>query len=113
MSVSKEMALIVSLRRWSTRLGDTKLVLQPITTYHFLPFNPWRSRKLNFLPIIEADFRLKNCKTVLWSDATEIFWLGKLILSDCFGLYEDDVNILREIVADVEWDEWEQEYESE
>ena len=36
--------------------------------------------------------------------------LRDLILSDCVNLFEEDVDLLREIVVDVDWDEYEEAY---
>ena len=39
--------------------------------------------------------------------------LRKLILSGCVDLFEEDVDLLREVVVDVDWDQWEEEYKPE
>ena len=67
-------------------------------------------RGVVFTPNIVPPYSLESCLMERWERNAEI---SKLVLSNCFSLYEPDVRRLQEIVVDVDWDGLEQEYQLE
>lgn len=77
------------------------------SAYRSLTFPALQSLKFNrvsFSPIVEFEVVL-DCLMERYERGAE---LQKLIFHNCFYIDKDDVRLLREIVADVEWDEIEQ-----
>jgi len=66
-----------------------------------------------FSPDHEGGFFFEELQDCLMDRCNRNAEVRKLTLSDCFCLYEHDVDLLRDIVVDVDWDEWEEEYNSE
>ena len=66
-----------------------------------------------FSPDHEGGFPFEELRDCLMERCNRKAEVRKLTLFDCFCLYKRDVDLLREIVVDVDWDEQEEEYDSE
>jgi len=63
-----------------------------------------------FSPDHVNGFPIEELEDCLMERCSRNAELRELILSDCVNLFEEDVDLLREIVVDVDWDELEEEY---
>ena len=84
--------------------------------YYGVTFPALESLKITeaiFSPDHEGGFTFEELQDCLMERCNRNAEVRKLTLYDCFCLYERDVDLIREIVVDVDWDEQEDEYISE